>query len=338
MTDFTPQDDIIIHVDNVSKRYQQAGARTSLRHEAVNMVRRIIGRSTTDQDGPTPFWALRHINFTVRRGESVGIVGRNGAGKTTLLRLLSNVTQPTEGTVTVNGNFTSLVGLGAGFNMERTGRENIFLNAAIYGLHPNQTQMIEQDIIDFSELGEFIDRPVKRYSSGMVARLGFSVAVHILPDIIFLDEILAVGDAAFQEKCTARIFELRAQKRTLLYVSHSAAAVKELCDRAILLHHGHLIADDNVLTIFEQYERLLQEETAAAGATRPVAAEGILTPSTSTGAAAPPPADNAAVAPPAVDDADVTPPVPDNADATPIPQPDDADVVPTQQNQGDTTP
>lgn len=265
MSEAPSQDDIIIRVDNVSKRYNQHETRTTLRHEALNILRRMVGRPVpTYHDETAPFWALRNITFTVRRGEAVGIVGRNGAGKTTLLRLLSNVTQPTEGTVTVNGNFTSLVGLGAGFNLERTGRENIYLNAAIYGLHPNQTGMIEAEIIAFSELGEFIDRPVKRYSSGMVARLGFSIAVHILPDIIFLDEILAVGDAAFQEKCSARIFELRDQKRTLLYVSHSAKTVKELCDRAILLHHGHLIADDDVTTVFEHYEKLLDAQTAPA--------------------------------------------------------------------------
>src|SRR5690606_19688188 len=149
------------------------------------------------------------ISFSITRGEGVGIIGRNGAGKTTLLRLLSGIMEPTTGHIEVKGRFSSLIGLGAGFDPQRTGRENIYLNAAIFGFSPDKVNTIIDDIIAFAELSEFLDRPVKNYSSGMVARLGFSVAIHIFPDIIFLDEVLSVGDAAFQAKCVERIKEIK---------------------------------------------------------------------------------------------------------------------------------
>lgn len=209
-----------------------------------------------------PFWALRGISFTIRAGESVALIGRNGSGKTTLLRVLCGITRPNRGRVAVAGRFAAMIGLGAGFNTERTGRENIFLNAAIHGTAPKQVAGLLDAIIDFAELGEFIDVPVKRYSSGMVTRLGFSIAVHILPDIIFIDEVLAVGDAAFQEKCLARIHQMRAEGRTIVFVSHAPSLVSQVCERAIWLHQGRLRLDGSVAHVLAEYEALIQGQAA----------------------------------------------------------------------------
>ncbi|HLA43343.1 MAG TPA: ABC transporter ATP-binding protein [Aggregatilineales bacterium] len=229
---------IIIEVKGASKRYTQNEYRPSLRQEAAQMVKGLLKPSARKAWEPHPFWALKDINFEVAEGESLGIIGRNGAGKTTLLRLLSGITEPTEGIIHVRGRFVALVGLGAGFNFERSGRENIYLNAAIFGMPPKEIDEFLNDIIEFSELGDFIERPIKRYSSGMISRLAFSIAIHILPDIIFLDEILAVGDVAFREKCVDRIFAFKEENRTLLFVSHSSLAVSRLCERSIWLHEG----------------------------------------------------------------------------------------------------
>lgn len=252
----------IIHVRDVYKSYRHMSFRPSFRHEARQLLLRMLGRDVQTDWQSEPFWALQGISFDVYPGESVALIGRNGAGKTTLLRLLSNVTAPTSGTVEVTGRFASLIGLGTGFNPQRTGRENIFLNCAIYGVHPREVNRFIDDIIAFSELGDFIDQPVKLYSSGMTARLGFSIAIHILPDMIFLDEILTVGDAAFQEKCAVRIKELREQNTTMLYVSHNMAAVRKLCDRAIVLHHGTMMYDGDIDTGFNVYQEILRRSSA----------------------------------------------------------------------------
>lgn len=249
--------DPIIVVENVSKRYAPLSYRPKLRHEATQMVKGWLGMKTNISWKGEPFWALKNVNFTVERGEAVGIVGRNGAGKTTLLRLLSGIMDPSEGKVEVNGRFATLIGLGAGFDGQRTGRENIYLNAAIFGFPPKQVEAFIDDIVAFSELGEFLDRPVKNYSSGMVARLGFSIAVHILPDIIFLDEILSVGDLAFQAKCMGKMLEFREQGCTFLFVSHSPEAVKSLCERSIWLHHGELMMDGPTDEVIRAYEEML---------------------------------------------------------------------------------
>lgn len=247
----------VIDVENMWKRYPRNEHRPSLRHEALGMIKqRLVRHHESPSNTARPFYALKDITFNVRRGEAVGIVGRNGSGKTTLLKLLSGITRPTEGHICVSGHFATLIGLGAGFNSERTGRENIYLNAAIQGVPPRQTDRVIKDIIDFAELEQFIDTPVKLYSSGMVARLAFSIAAHIMPEIIFLDEVLAVGDHAFQEKCIQRILGFKAEGRTLLFVSHVAAQVKLLCERTLWLHEGSLIMDgatDEVLTEFEAF-------------------------------------------------------------------------------------
>jgi ABC-type polysaccharide/polyol phosphate transport system ATPase subunit len=243
----------VIVADHVWKRYRPQAHAMSLRQEATKLFQR---KANPEQ----PFWALQDVTFSVYPGESVALVGRNGAGKTTLFRVLSGITSPTQGQVAVRGRFATLIALGAGFNPERTGRQNIYLNAAIQGITPRQVARFIDDIIAFSELGEFIDVPIKRYSSGMVTRLGFSIAVHIFPDLIFIDEVLAVGDAAFQEKCIQRILGMKAEGRTLMFVSHSAAAVRMLCDRAIWLQHGQVQVDGPTDEVLRRYEDALNAD------------------------------------------------------------------------------
>ena len=242
----------VIIADHIYKRYRKQSQQVSLRHEAQRLLKRALRRDT----GPIeePFWALRDVTFTIRAGESVALIGRNGAGKTTLFRVLCGITHASQGRATINGRFATLIALGAGFNMERSGRENILLNAAIQGVPIPQVKRLMPEIIAFSELGDFIDTPVKRYSSGMVTRLGFSIAVHIFPDIIFLDEVLAVGDAAFQLKCMERIAAMKAEGRTLMFVSHSADTVHELCERAIWLEHGQVRMDGAAADVVAAYE------------------------------------------------------------------------------------
>jgi lipopolysaccharide transport system ATP-binding protein len=200
------------------------------------------------------------VTFTIRAGESVALIGRNGAGKTTLFRVLCGITHASQGRATVHGRFATLIALGAGFNMERTGRENILLNAAIQGVPLKEVRDLMPEIIAFSELGEFIDTPVKRYSSGMVTRLGFSIAAHIFPDIIFVDEVLAVGDTAFQQKCLDRIMAMKAEGRTLMFVSHSSDTVRMLCERSIWLDHGQVRMDGATADVLEHYHRMLAAE------------------------------------------------------------------------------
>jgi len=247
------QEQDAILVQDVYKRYARNEYHPSFRHEIGAAVQRLFGAAPT-REPSDPFYALKNVNLTVQKGESVAIIGRNGSGKTTLLRVLSGITKPTSGIVQVNGRFASLIALGAGFNPEMTGRENIFLNAAMQGVPPKEVTPAIGDIITFADIGQFIDMPVKRYSSGMYARLGFSIAIHILPDIIFVDEILAVGDAAFQDKCNERILQFRREGRTFVLVTHNPQMVRALCNRAIWLHHGEPMAigpSEEVLDVYE---------------------------------------------------------------------------------------
>jgi ABC-type polysaccharide/polyol phosphate transport system ATPase subunit len=249
-----------IIADHVYKRYRRSTHQVSLRHEAQRLVSRAWNRSPRVAE--EPFWALQDVTFTIRAGESVALVGRNGAGKTTLFRVLCGITHASQGRAIVNGRFATLIALGAGFNAERTGRENIFLNAAIQGVPPGEVKTFIEEIIAFSELGEFIDAPVKRYSSGMITRLGFSIAAHIFPDIIFVDEVLAVGDAAFQQKCMDRIMAMKAEGRTLMFVSHADGLVRSLCERSIWLHHGQVWMDGATNEVLESYREMLHLESA----------------------------------------------------------------------------
>jgi ABC-type polysaccharide/polyol phosphate transport system ATPase subunit len=255
----------VVVVENVSKRYVFQSYRPSLRHEATQMVKRLMGQTTTAVWEEEPFWSLRNVSFSLNAGDTLGVIGENGAGKTTLLRLLSGITEPTEGTIQVRGKFSPLIGLGAGFDYERTGRENIYLNAAILGVSPQELKPMVGDIIDFTELGDFIDRPVKIYSSGMIARLGFSIACALMPDLVFLDEVLSVGDIGFQDRSMERILSLRDRKTTLIFVSHSLQAVEKLCERTIWLSRGQVVMDgetDKVLKAYEDSKRSVPEVEA----------------------------------------------------------------------------
>lgn len=207
-------------------------------------------------------WAKRHtvfknIDFTIHQGETVGIVGKNGAGKSTLLKLIAGVTQPTSGSITVNGKVAPVIELTAGFHHELTGYENIYLNAAILGLHKKEIDQRVDAIIQFSELDEYIHVPVKKYSTGMFMRLGFSIAIQMDAPIILLDEVLAVGDAEFQEKCLSYLEELKkSKKKTIIFVSHDEDAVTRFCDRALLIHDKKILVDGTPKEAFKKYHEL----------------------------------------------------------------------------------
>jgi len=205
---------------------------------------------TTGQE----FWAFRDVSFDVKKGEILGIIGRNGAGKSTLLKVLSQITAPTEGRCKLNGRVASLLEVGTGFHGELTGRENIFLNGAILGMSRAEVRACFDQIVEFAEIGQFVDTPVKRYSSGMYVRLAFSVAAHLQPDILIVDEVLAVGDAAFQKKCLGRMDEAAYKEgRTILFVSHNMTSVRTLCTRAILLKDGRMDSDGPASEIVDKY-------------------------------------------------------------------------------------
>jgi len=201
-------------------------------------------------------WALRDVSFEVKEGEALGIVGHNGAGKTTILRILSSITSPTQGEITVRGRLAALVEVSSGFHPELTGRENVYLHGAMLGMRRAEIRRKLDSIIDFSGVGQYIDVPVKRYSSGMYVRLGFSIAAHLDPDVLLLDEVLAVGDAAFQAKCLERIAELRKKGRTIVFISHDLAAVYRLCDRALLLNHGRVQMDGPARSVIDHYQQM----------------------------------------------------------------------------------
>jgi len=206
------------------------------------------------------FWALREVDFAVEPGETFAVIGPNGAGKTTLFRLISRILQPTSGAVHVHGRLAPLLALGLGFHPELTGRENIYLSAALFGFTTREIRAVEQDIIDFSELGAFIDVATKNYSSGMQLRLGFSIAVHVRPEIFLIDESFAVGDEHFQQKCLARLEEERRSGRTFLIATHGMQFVEERCDRAMLLVHGHVAALGRAKDVVRAYREYLREQ------------------------------------------------------------------------------
>lgn len=241
--------DTIINVNDVSVMFR-------LYRERVDSLKELVIKKVKGQVAYDEFWALNHIDFQVGRGEAVGLVGKNGSGKSTLLKTIAGVLKPTLGSVTIGGTVAPMIELGAGFDMDLTATENVFLNGAILGYPKEMLQENMQRIIDFSELGQFMDVPIKNFSSGMFARLGFAVATIYTPDILIVDEILSVGDWQFQQKCQRRIQEMLEQGTTLMFVSHSMSQVKEVCSRAILLHHGNLILDDDVNTVCRVYNTL----------------------------------------------------------------------------------
>ncbi len=236
--------------------FQDVGMRFRLYRERVDTLKEAVLGRFRHRHRYDDFWALRHVSFDVKPGESVALIGHNGSGKSTLLKITAGVLRPKEGTVTVEGRISPMIELAAGFDPDLTGRENIFLNGALMG-HSRREMATKVDrIIEFSELGEFIDQPVKNYSSGMYARLGFAIAADVDPEILIVDEVLAVGDERFQAKCMERIRSIRAGGCTILYVSHAMESVQELCDRVIVLHHGALVFDGPPAPAIERYREL----------------------------------------------------------------------------------
>jgi ABC-type polysaccharide/polyol phosphate transport system ATPase subunit len=233
-------------VDGVGVRYWAPFDPSRSLKEYV--IRRIKGHG-----GEQGFWALNGVSMTIRRGEVVGIVGRNGAGKSTLLKAISRVLRPTSGRIIVRGHVNPLLEVGAGFHHELTGRENIYLNATLLGHSRREVDAVLDVIVEFAELHAFIDAPVRTYSSGMIGRLGFSIATAWNPDILILDEILGVGDSAFQQKCTRRIAEMREHASTVLLVSHNMESIRTMCHRAIWIEHGTVKADGPTDAVIEQY-------------------------------------------------------------------------------------
>lgn len=235
--------DIAIRVNNLSKSYQithntQRSYRT-LQEDVVGFLKRPFQRSG-DSDRRETFWALKDISFEVKHGEVLGIIGRNGAGKSTLLKILSRITKPTSGHAEIYGRVGSLLEVGTGFHPELTGRENIYLNGAVLGMRRHTIQKHFDEIVAFAEVEQFIDTPVKRYSSGMYMRLAFAVAAHLEPEVLVVDEVLAVGDAEFQKKCLGKMGDIASSGRTVLFVSHNMGAVEQLCTAGIILDQGHL--------------------------------------------------------------------------------------------------
>ena len=238
-----------VSLKGIGKKYRVSPSRSLRLKEVLS-----FGKVEHSSD----FWALQDINLEVEPGTTLGILGRNGAGKTTLLRIISGVLQPTTGTAEVNGRLTAIFSLGSGFNPEFTGRENAMLNGLILGI--DHQEMLERfdDIAAFADIGEFMDRPIKTYSSGMRSRLGFAVAVNVDPDILVLDEALSAGDAAFKKKALQRMYDLRDSGTTVLFVSHSMGMVKQFCTEAVLLHKGHLVTSGDPSEVADRYRELLE--------------------------------------------------------------------------------
>ena len=258
--------DVIIRAENLGKRYiighetereRYVALRDVLARTARGMARStmdiIRGKAIVQGDTIEEFWALKNVSFEVKRGEVVGIIGRNGAGKSTLLKVLSRITEPSEGRVTINGRVASLLEVGTGFHPELTGRENIYLNGAILGMTRAEIRRKFDEIVAFAEIDKFLDTPVKRYSSGMYVRLAFAVAAHLEPEILVVDEVLSVGDAEFQKKCLGKMSEVAGGGRTVLFVSHNMDAIRRICQSGILLSSGEVDIRDTVDRCIEGY-------------------------------------------------------------------------------------
>jgi lipopolysaccharide transport system ATP-binding protein len=256
--------DTVIKVENLGKKYlirhQQRERYTALRDVLTNKFKsfgkRLISLqppSSNLQPSREDFWALKDVSFEVKQGDRIGIIGRNGAGKTTLLKLLSRITEPTTGRIAIKGRVASLLEVGTGFHPELTGRENIYLNGAILGMTKAEIKRKFDEIVDFAEIEKFLDTPIKRYSSGMYVRLAFAVAAHLEPEILLVDEVLAVGDIAFQKKCLGKMGHVAKEGRTILFVSHQMGAIAQLCSNAILLRKGGIVKEGDTQPVIDYY-------------------------------------------------------------------------------------
>jgi ABC-type polysaccharide/polyol phosphate transport system ATPase subunit len=259
-------EDVVIRAEGLGKKYvighaaereRYVALRDTLVRGAHNVWRKAAdmarGRAIVANDATEEFWALKDVSFEVKRGEVLGIIGRNGAGKSTLLKILSRITEPSEGRVTINGRVASLLEVGTGFHPELTGRENIYLNGAILGMTRNEIRRKFGEIVAFAEVEKFLDTPVKRYSSGMYVRLAFAVAAHLDPEILVVDEVLAVGDAEFQKKCLGKVSDIARESRTILFVSHNMGAITTLTRKCILLDRGRVDLWGETPTVTEKY-------------------------------------------------------------------------------------
>jgi lipopolysaccharide transport system ATP-binding protein len=246
--------DIVIRAEHVSKRYTLGETITREKQLAGRLTRLFRrGAATVAPSEPDVIWALDDVSFDVKQGEVLGVIGRNGAGKSTLLKLLSRITAPTTGQIEIRGRVGSLLEVGTGFHPEMTGRENIFMNAAILGMSRQEIRRKFDEIVAFAEVDRFIDTPVKRYSSGMTVRLAFAVAAHIEPEILIVDEVLAVGDVAFQRKCLGKMENVASEGRTVFFVSHNMSAIENLCTRCLFLEKGKIVTDGNTNEVITRY-------------------------------------------------------------------------------------
>ncbi len=242
--------EIAVRVSNLGKRFQLGLAKSGdFRENFGRRLKHLVGKTVPGEE----FWALKDISFEIKEGQAVGIIGKNGAGKSTLLKILSRITEPTKGRIEILGRVSSLLEVGTGFHPELTGRENIFLNGTILGMSRSEVKSKFEEIVDFSGIEEFIDTPVKRYSSGMSVRLAFSVAAHLEPEVMIIDEVLAVGDADFQKKCIGKMSEVTSSGRTIIFVSHNMGAVQSLCDMGILIKDGLIASMGDVQDCIHDY-------------------------------------------------------------------------------------
>ena len=261
--------DVVIRVENLSKRYRiglkdeihktLVGAVADFATRPIKNLRKLRGLSTFrdgEQESEDIIWALDDVSLEIKEGEKLGIIGNNGAGKSTLLKIMSHITEPTDGRVLIKGRVSSLLEVGTGFHQELTGRENVYLNGTVLGMSRREIDGKFDEIVDFSGVERFIDTPVKRYSSGMQVRLAFAVAAHLEPEILLIDEVLAVGDAEFQKKCLGKMEDMAIGGRTIVFVSHNMGAISELCDRAIFLNEGRQMADGPVTDVIGAYAGL----------------------------------------------------------------------------------
>jgi lipopolysaccharide transport system ATP-binding protein len=272
--------DLAVRVENLGKRYHigQRAHYNTVREAFSNLVgspfAKLLGRSTVRSPSrhfrSNTFWALREVSFELKQGQLLGIIGRNGAGKSTLLKILSRITEPTEGTADIRGRVRSLLEVGTGFHPELTGRENIYLNGAILGMKSAEITRKFDEIVAFAEVERFIDTPVKWYSSGMYTRLAFSVAAHLEPEVLIVDEVLAVGDIGFQQRCLGKMEEVSAGGRTVLFVSHIMSAISRLCKRVILIEGGKIVADGATEDVIPQYNDLFSGASGSQTSTEPV--------------------------------------------------------------------